>query len=85
MAADRQKPIQLKEIRSLGRTLQVDRHIVFVRCYGTTEKPDRYEICLLCGGETAVVDVKGLDRSLLEQRISDAITAFVESLRLRGL
>lgn len=85
MAADRHKPIQLKEIRSLARTLQVDRHIVFVRCYTTNTRPERFEICLLCGGETAVVDVKGGDRSLLEQRIGDAITSFIASLRLRGI
>ena len=72
------------ELEHLARTYRVDDLIVSIRCHAIASPNGlRFEVLMWADGSRAILDVPGCDEDLLDQRISDAAEAFVNSVKLR--
>jgi hypothetical protein len=74
---------QWTEVKNLALSRTFGGVMVFVRCLlFSNAAGSRYELHLRGEGKSAIVDVPGKDYLILQQRIDEAVVAFVEAIQL---
>lgn len=78
-----ERPPVVTELPALTRSYEIDGICVMVRGFLVNEHHPRYEIVLRCAGQIAIVDVPTDERASLEERVEQAISGFIETIRSR--
>ena len=80
---EKRRQFRQRELSSFAQTFDMGGIVVFVNCFWVQHggRP-RFEVTLRGHGEAAVIDVPDHDEGVLPRRISDAVLAFSETIRL---
>jgi hypothetical protein len=78
-----ERPPVVTELPALTRSYEIDGICVMVRGFLVNEHHPRYEIVLRGAGQIAIVDVPTDERASLEERVEEAISGFVATIRSR--
>jgi hypothetical protein len=79
-----ERPPVVTELPALTGSYEIDGICVNVRGFLVNEHHPRYEIVLRGAGQIAIVDVPTDERASLEERVEQAISGFVATIRSRA-
>lgn len=79
-----ERPPVVTELPALTRSYEIDGICVMVRGFLVSEHHPRYEIVLRGAGQIAIVDIPTDERASLEERVEQALSGFVATIRSRA-
>jgi len=72
-----------RELPELARSCEIDGIQVTVRTFLVAAPRPRYEVVLSGAGQTGIVDISTDEGDTLDERIDQALSAFVAAIRAR--